>query len=80
MNISPTSDESWQYAFNIFENKILRQTSIIIDNSVNLFENSQILKTSLWIVNTDKYYIINNDLIKFFPEYEINSIKRQKNL
>ena len=40
MNLSPTSDESWQYTFNVIENKILRQTSIIIDNSVNIVENN----------------------------------------
>ena len=29
MNLSPYSDELWQYIFNIIENKVLRQTSII---------------------------------------------------
>ena len=33
MNLSLTSDEIWQYTFIIIENKILRQTSFIIDNN-----------------------------------------------
>ena len=77
MNLSPTSDESWQYAFNIIENKILRQTSIIFDNSVNLVEGSQKINTSLYKVNKNKYSLINEKLINLFPEYKINSLERQ---
>lgn len=80
MNLSPTSDESWQYTFNIIENKILRQTSIIIDNSINVVVDSQKLKTSLYIVNQNKYPLINDNLIKFFPEFKIKSLERQKKL
>ena len=80
MNLSPTSDESWQYAFNIIENKILRQTSIIIDNSVNTVENSQEINTSLYKVNKNKYSLINKNLINFFPEYKIKSLERQKKI
>lgn len=80
MNISPTSDELWQYAFIIIENKIIRQTSIIIDNSINIIKNSQNLKTSLFRVNKDKYRLINNKLISLFPEYKNNSLKRQKKI
>ena len=80
MNLSPTSDESWQYTFNIIENKILRQTSIIFDNSVNIVENSQKIKTSLYKVNKNKYSIINQNIINLFPEYKSNSIERQKKL
>lgn len=54
MNLSPTSDESWQYVFNIIENKILSQTSIIIDNSVKIVENSQKIETSLYKINKNK--------------------------
>ena len=78
MKLSPTSDESWQYAFNIIENKILRQTSIIIDNSNNIVEKSQ--KFKLFKVNQNKYSLINDNLINFFPEYKINSLKRQKKI
>ena len=56
MKLSPTSDESWQYIFNIIENKKLRQTSIIIDNSNNIVENIQ--KFKLFKVNQNKYSLI----------------------
>ena len=78
MNLSPTSDESWQYTFAIIENKIIRQTSIIIDNSLNLVENSQ--NATLYQLNKDKYSIINDKLINLFPEYKFNSIERQKKI
>ena len=74
MNLCPTSDESWQYTFAIIENKIIRQTSIIIDNSLNLVENSQ--NATLYQLNKDKYSIINDKLINLFPEYKFNSIER----
>lgn len=78
MNLSPTSDESWQYAFNVIENKILRQTSFIIDNSLNRVKNSQ--QKNLYTINKNKYSLINNNLINFFPEYKINSLQRQKKI
>ena len=62
MNLSPTSDELWQYLFIILENKILRQTSIIIDNSINIVKNSQ--KKSLFKINRKKYSSINDKFIK----------------
>ena len=80
MNLSPTSDESWQYAFNIIENRILRQTSIIIDNSINVVENSQTIETSLYKVNQNKYPLINSNIIKIFPEFKINSLERQNKI
>ena len=78
MKLSPTSDESWQYTFNVIENKILRQTSIIIDNSFNIVENSQ--KFKLFDVNHNKYSLINDNLMNLFPEYRINSLQRQKKI
>ena len=78
MKLSPTSDESWQYTFNIIENKILRQTSIIIDNSFNIVENSQ--KFKLFDVNHNEYSLINDNLMNLFPEYRINSLKKQKKI
>ena len=80
MTLCPSSDESWQYTFNIIENKILRQTSIIIDNSLNLVKGSQIINTSLYKINTNKYPLINKKIINIFPEYKINSIERQKKI
>lgn len=80
IKLCPTSDESWQYTFNIIENKILRQTSIIIDNSINIVENSQKIETSLYKINKNKYSLINDKLIKLFPEYKLNSLERQKKI
>ena len=80
MKLSPTSDECWQYAFNIIENKILRQTSVIIDNSINFVKGSQKIKTSLHKVNKDNYSRINDALINSFSEFKINSIERQKKI
>ena len=80
MKLSPTSDESWQYTFLIIENKIVRQTSMIIDSSANFVNNSQKILTSLHKINKDKYSIINNNLINYFPEYKINSLERQKKI
>ena len=68
MNLCLTSDESWQYTFNIIERKILRQTSIIIDNSVNLLQDSQKIRTSLYKVNKNKYTLINKKLVNLFSE------------
>lgn len=80
MNLSPTSDESWEYTFIIMQNKTLRQTSIIIDNSVNVVKDSQKMKTSLYKTNKNKYPLINNNLINYFPEYKIKSLERQKKI
>ena len=80
MQLSPTSDESWQFAFLMIENKIIRQTSIIFDNSVNFVENTQNMKTCLHKVNKDKLSVINEKLIKTFPEYKFNSLERQKKI
>ena len=78
MNISNTSDELWQFAFIIIENKISRQTSVIIDDSVNFVNNSQ--KISLTKINVKNYPLINERLINLFPEYKNNLIQRQKKI
>ena len=80
MNVCPNSDELWQYAFNIIENKILRQTSIIIDNSLNIVEGNQKTDTNLYKNNKNKYSVINEKIINIFPEFKINSIERLKKI
>ncbi|KAG4084994.1 hypothetical protein H8356DRAFT_1298624 [Neocallimastix lanati (nom. inval.)] len=80
MNLSPTSDEIWQYTFNIIENRVLKQISTIIDFSFNFIKGSQKLKTSLYKVNKKNYSVINENIKKFFPEYIENSKNRQKKL
>ena len=80
MTLCPTSDESWQYIFNIIENKILRQTSTIIDNSLNYIEEIQKVNTSLYNINKNKYSLIYEKIINIFPEFKINSIERKKKI
>ena len=80
MRLSPNSDELWQYAFNIIENKILRQTSIIIDNSLNIVEGNQKTDTNLYKNSKNKYSVINEKIINIFPEFKINSIERLKKI
>ena len=80
MNLCPTSDELWQYTFNIIENKILRQTSIIIDNSLNIVERNNKFNSSLYKINKNNYSLINETIINIFPEYKINYIERQKKI
>ena len=64
----PTSDEMWQYCFNILEGKTLRQSSKILN-----FENCHIIGTqlnALWQENTkEKYTKIYLTLFKEFPEF-----------
>ena len=45
---------------------------MIIDSSANFVNNSQKILTSLHKINKDKYSIINNNLINYFPEYFIS--------
>ena len=80
MNLSPSSDELWQYIFNIIENKVLRQTSIIFDNSINIAKGSPNIKTCQNKFNKTEYSLLNNYLINFFPEYKFNSLERQKKI
>ena len=78
MNISNTSDELWQFAFIMMENKITRQTSVIIDDSVNFVNNSQNICLSK--INAKNYPLINERLINLFPEYKNNLLERQKKI
>lgn len=80
MDLSPTSKESWEYTFNKIENKTLRKTAIIIYNSVNLIEINQKIKANLYKINKNKYSLINDNIIKLFPEYKTKSLERQKKI
>ena len=41
MKLSPSSDESWQWCFNIIRNKTLRQSSIIYNYSKDIIIDSK---------------------------------------
>lgn len=77
MEMSPTSDESWQYAFNIMADKVMRQTSVIFDESETVVPGSQAVPTSLYKVNKLKYQTIFNDFAKEFPQFKEKILERQ---
>jgi len=79
MNLAPTFDNIWQYVFNIIENRTLKQISKIFDNSLNYINNSKIMKLNS-ITEINKYEEINKIMINYFPEYKINSLKRQEKI
>jgi GT2 family glycosyltransferase len=78
MELSPTSDESWQYCFNVMKGMTMRQTSVIFDESAGVVPGSQELSTSLYKVNSKKYRDIFEGLFKEFPEFKKEIINRQK--
>lgn len=67
MNLSASSDETWQFCFNIIEKRTFRQLSIphnekFIDDSQKYAMNK----------NGSRYIKIYNDLFKTFPEFKEN--------
>ncbi|MBQ3415268.1 MAG: hypothetical protein IJH39_08010, partial [Clostridia bacterium] len=76
MKLSPTSDESWQYCFNIMDNKTFRQTSKIIDYSKYFLDGTQEIPSSLHKINN--YTEINDKLFKEFPKFKTMLNKRMK--
>ncbi|KAG4082926.1 nucleotide-diphospho-sugar transferase [Neocallimastix lanati (nom. inval.)] len=68
MKLSPSSDESWQWCFNIIENKVLRQSSKIYDYSKDIIRDSQ--GTSLYRVDDTNYDLILKNLINEFPDFK----------
>lgn len=78
MKLSPTSDESWQYCFNIMANKVFRQTSQVIDYSLYFIEHTQEISSSLHKVNN--YTEINKLLFENFPEFKQQLNKRGKRI
>lgn len=77
MRLSPTSDESWQYCFNIIKDMTMRQTSVVTDESESVVPGSQKLDTCLYKVNKTKYPEIFKLFFKEFPEFKEKLIERQ---
>lgn len=71
MKISPSSDETWQYCFNVIEGRTFRQLSI--PHNEVFIGNSQ--KVSLFKENLRKYAIIYKNLEKEIPEFRFHMIK-----
>lgn len=76
MKICPTSDETWQFAFNIIENRNFRQTSKVYDASATLVENSQ--QCGLYRINN--YDMIFQNVTDAFPEIINKIITRRTNI
>ena len=72
MKLSPSSDEMWQFCFNIMNNQRIRRTSNIFN--VESIKGSQ--KISLYKENKGKYTSIMNTLLNYFPLFKENLIKR----
>lgn len=75
MKLSPYSDESWQYCFNVIENRTLRMCSKPIEWAKHNIQNSQ--KTALGKRNdANEYTKLYNLLFDEFPEYKEKMLKR----
>ncbi|KAG4083689.1 hypothetical protein H8356DRAFT_1064608 [Neocallimastix lanati (nom. inval.)] len=78
--ISSSSYEMWLYAFNIIEDKILRQTSKIYDFSLNILDKNKCLTIESLNIENEILSSINERIIEYIPEYKSKSIERQKKL
>jgi lipopolysaccharide biosynthesis glycosyltransferase len=76
MELSPTSDEMWQYCFNIMDDKQFRTCSTFFDYTNYVIDESQKLDTCLYKVNDSNYQKILNNLINIFPKFKENLLKR----
>ena len=72
MRLSPTSDETWQWAFAKIAGKTFRQLS-----GCNIpFMLSAPPDSALWHLNKDKYTDIHNAIAKEIPEY-LQALKKE---
>ncbi|ORY80549.1 nucleotide-diphospho-sugar transferase [Neocallimastix californiae] len=69
MELSPSSDELWQWCFNIIENRTLRQSSKIYDYSNDIIKDSQ--SPSLYNLNNEKYNLILKNIMSEFPDFKM---------
>lgn len=72
MRLSPTSDETWQWAFAKIAGKTFRQMS---GNNMP-FKLSAPPDSALWHINKDKYTDIHNAIATEIPEY-LEALKRE---
>ena len=78
MRLSPTSDESWQFCFNIIAGKTFRQTSEVRDHSLRVMPGTQEMSTALYKANRSKYPTIFRNLMAAYPEFRKNLLERQR--
>ena len=78
MKLSPTSDESWQFCFNIISDRTFRQTSEVRDHSLGVIKGTQEMSTALHKANKTKYPVIFKNLLAEFPDFKKKLIERQR--
>ena len=78
MELSPTSDESWQFCFNIMGDMTMRQTTVMFDETKGVLPDTQKMETALYRVNRSKYPVIFERLYAKFPEFKKKLIERQR--
>lgn len=78
MSLSPTSDESWQFLFNILEDRTIRQTPTVVDAATQTINGSQLSPTCLHKRNN--YNRITKTLMSAFPEFKEKLNERQKKI
>lgn len=72
MRLSPTSDETWQWAFAKIAGKTFRQLSTNNMPFMLSFDPD----SALWNINKDKYTDIHNAIAKEIPEY-LEALKKE---
>lgn len=72
MRLSPTSDETWQWAFAKIAGKTFRQLSTNNMPFMLSFDHD----SALWNINKDKYTDIHNAIAKEIPEY-LEALKKE---
>ncbi len=72
MRLSPTSDETWQWAFAKIAGKTFRQLSTNNMPFMLSFDPD----SALWKINKDKYTDIHNAIAKEIPEY-LEALKKE---
>lgn len=77
MRISPSSDESWMFCFAVIEDRTMRQTSKIFDESLGIISGSQQVGSALYKANRKNYPIILETMYREFPEFKQKLIERQ---
>lgn len=81
MSLSPSSDETWAYCFNVIEDRTIRMLDVIEDLSIGVIPESQKVGTSLYKTNNIKgYQSISNDLFDAFPEFKKNLVERSRRI
>ncbi|ORY15776.1 hypothetical protein LY90DRAFT_677491 [Neocallimastix californiae] len=68
MKFSPSSDESWQWFFNVIHNETLRQSSIIYDYSKDIIRDLH--GTSLSNINNENSNLILKNFTREFPDFK----------